>query len=318
MLLWTIWNWRSIKVHSVYRYAVKIIMQLWCHTHLVVVSSLLDEFVDYFLGLLVTLLLQVSDERVQMARTIICLYNHQMSLDDKSNTCKHTRTCQLSRLQANKGKCLQAEYQAFYLTFQQQRQSVCKHQRSSLLTQVSSCSKDQVLLSFGGKLCENMWDGTLKMRPRYLWLFLIKNKDENWDWVCWFEGRIIQRRFPWNLDGGWDSTQNRPRTDRFSHFPKHCETECFQTLSLISQRNALHLKITTKNPPVYRRLVSTSDNKRGLLGLGRGIHFTECHCSLKNESKMYHHTLLLKKCFTFYVRFYFNAECNRSEALHLV
>lgn len=68
-------------------------MQLRCHTHLVVVSSLLDELVDYFLGLLVTLLLQVSDECVQMARTVIRLYNHQMSLNDKSNTCKHTRTC---------------------------------------------------------------------------------------------------------------------------------------------------------------------------------------------------------------------------------
>lgn len=65
-------------------------MQFTCHAHLVVVSSLLDELVDYFLCLLVTFLLQVSDECVQVAWTVICLYNKLVSLNDTSNACKCT------------------------------------------------------------------------------------------------------------------------------------------------------------------------------------------------------------------------------------
>lgn len=60
------------------------------HAHLVVVSSLLDELVDYFLSLSVTFLLQVSDECVQMAWTIIRLHYGLMSLNHTGNTCKHT------------------------------------------------------------------------------------------------------------------------------------------------------------------------------------------------------------------------------------
>lgn len=67
-------------------------MQFTCHTHLVVVSPLLDELVDYFLGLSVTFLLQVSDECVQMAWTVIRLYNRLMGLNNTSNTCKQTWT----------------------------------------------------------------------------------------------------------------------------------------------------------------------------------------------------------------------------------
>ncbi len=72
--------------------------------HLVVVSPLLDELVDYFLGLLVTFLLQVSDERVQMARTVIRLHYRLMGLNDTSNTCKHTATHQWSSKQKKKTK----------------------------------------------------------------------------------------------------------------------------------------------------------------------------------------------------------------------
>jgi len=57
-------------------------------SHLVVVSSLLDELVDYFLGLTVTFLLQVSNEYVQMARTVVCLYYRLMSLYNTSDTWK--------------------------------------------------------------------------------------------------------------------------------------------------------------------------------------------------------------------------------------
>lgn len=68
------------------------IMKLSRHAHFVLVSSLLDELVHYFLRLSVTFLLQVSYECVQVARTVIRLYNRLMSLDDASNTCKHTPT----------------------------------------------------------------------------------------------------------------------------------------------------------------------------------------------------------------------------------
>lgn len=63
-------------------------MQFRCHAHLVVVSSLLDELVNYFLGLLVTFLLQVSDKCVEMAWTIIRFYYGLMSLNYTSDTCK--------------------------------------------------------------------------------------------------------------------------------------------------------------------------------------------------------------------------------------
>lgn len=56
------------------------------------VSSLLDELVNYFLSLFVTFLLQVSDERVQMSRTVVSLHYRLMSLNDPSNACKHTKT----------------------------------------------------------------------------------------------------------------------------------------------------------------------------------------------------------------------------------
>lgn len=91
MLLWTIWNYKKdtssqwVHLHSKNNHAV--------HAHLVVVSSLLDELVDYFLCLLVTFLLQVSDECVQMAWTVICLYNRLMSLNNPSYTCKHATAC---------------------------------------------------------------------------------------------------------------------------------------------------------------------------------------------------------------------------------
>lgn len=124
-------------------------MQFGCHAHLVVVSSLLDELVDYFLGLLVTFLLQVSDECVQMAWTVIRLYYRLMSLNYTGNTCKHT-----SSHKSIAHKHTHTEYQGCFLTFQEQRQSVCKYQQCSFLAQVSSCSQEQVLLSFGGKLCE--------------------------------------------------------------------------------------------------------------------------------------------------------------------
>lgn len=54
------------------------------------VSSLLDELINYFLCLLVAFLLQLSDECVQMSWTVICLYNRLMSLNDASDACKHT------------------------------------------------------------------------------------------------------------------------------------------------------------------------------------------------------------------------------------
>lgn len=65
-------------------------MLLRRHSYLVVVSSLLDELVDYFLGLFVTFLLQVSNECVKMTWTVICFYYRLMSLNDTSNACKHT------------------------------------------------------------------------------------------------------------------------------------------------------------------------------------------------------------------------------------
>lgn len=52
------------------------------------VSSLLDEPVDYFLGLAITFLLQVSDERVQMAWTVVRLYYWLMGLHNASDTCE--------------------------------------------------------------------------------------------------------------------------------------------------------------------------------------------------------------------------------------
>lgn len=60
-----------------------------CNTYLVVVSSLLDECINYFLRLLVAFLLQVSDECVQISRSIICLHNGLVGLDDESNACKY-------------------------------------------------------------------------------------------------------------------------------------------------------------------------------------------------------------------------------------
>lgn len=60
-----------------------------CNPYLVVVSSLLDELVDYFLGLSVTFLLQVSDESVQMTRAVIRLHYGLMGLHDTGDTCRH-------------------------------------------------------------------------------------------------------------------------------------------------------------------------------------------------------------------------------------
>lgn len=91
MLLWTIWNYKRdtsskwVQLHSKKNQAV--------HAHLVLVPSLFDELVNYFLCLLVTFLLQVSDECVQMAWTVICLYNRLMSLNNPSYTCKHATAC---------------------------------------------------------------------------------------------------------------------------------------------------------------------------------------------------------------------------------
>lgn len=62
------------------------------HAHLVVVTSLLNELVHYFLCLLVTFLLQVSDERVQMAGAVIGLYDRLMGLDHTSDTWRHKAT----------------------------------------------------------------------------------------------------------------------------------------------------------------------------------------------------------------------------------
>lgn len=92
-------------------------MQFRCQAHLVVVSSLLDELVDYFLGLLVTFLLQVSNERVQMAGTVIRLYYRLMGLNDTSDTYKHTPTHQWSSKQT-KGKCTRRKRASgLFLTF---------------------------------------------------------------------------------------------------------------------------------------------------------------------------------------------------------
>lgn len=118
-------------------------------THLVVVSSLLDKLVDYFLSLTVTLLLQVTDERVQVAWTVVRLYDGLMSLNNTSYPCKHKPTCCWS-LATCEGK----SRNGFLLTFQQQSQCVCKYQQSSFLAQIASRCQQQVLLSFGGKLCE--------------------------------------------------------------------------------------------------------------------------------------------------------------------
>lgn len=63
--------------------------QAECNTNLVVVSSLLDECIYYFLSLLVAFLLQVSDECVQIPRSIICLHNRLVCLNDESNACKY-------------------------------------------------------------------------------------------------------------------------------------------------------------------------------------------------------------------------------------
>lgn len=60
-----------------------------CNTHLVVVSSLLDECINYFLRLLVAFLLQVSDECVQIPGSIICLHNGLMRLNDESDACEY-------------------------------------------------------------------------------------------------------------------------------------------------------------------------------------------------------------------------------------
>lgn len=57
--------------------------------HLVVVTSLLNELVHYLLCLLVTFLLQVSDERVQVAGAVIRLHDRLMRLNDTSDTCRH-------------------------------------------------------------------------------------------------------------------------------------------------------------------------------------------------------------------------------------
>lgn len=59
-----------------------------CQPHLVEVFSLLHEFVNYFLGLTITLLLQVSDECVQVAWTVIRLYDRLVRLNDTSDACK--------------------------------------------------------------------------------------------------------------------------------------------------------------------------------------------------------------------------------------
>lgn len=62
------------------------------HAHLVLVTSLLNELIHYFLCLLVTFLLQVSDECVQMAGPVIRLYDRLMGLNDTSNTWRHKAT----------------------------------------------------------------------------------------------------------------------------------------------------------------------------------------------------------------------------------
>lgn len=72
-------------------------MQLRCHAYLVVVSSLLDELVDYFLSLSVTFLLQMSDQSIQMSWTVIRLNNYLMSLNDAGNTCEQTKTEESTR-----------------------------------------------------------------------------------------------------------------------------------------------------------------------------------------------------------------------------
>lgn len=87
-------------------------MQLRWHPDLVLISSLLDELVDYFLGLFVTFLLQVSDECVQMTWTVIGFYYWLMSLDYTSDACKHTATIQRSPLHH---KYTTTEYQACFL-----------------------------------------------------------------------------------------------------------------------------------------------------------------------------------------------------------
>lgn len=73
-------------------------MQHRRRSNLVVVSSLLDELIDYFLGLFVTFLLQVSDECVQMTRTVIGFHYRLMSLNHTSDAWKQTLTLEWSLL----------------------------------------------------------------------------------------------------------------------------------------------------------------------------------------------------------------------------
>lgn len=117
--------------------------------HLAVVAPLLNELVHYFLCLLVTLLLQVCDERVQVAGAVVRLHDGLVRLDDAGDTCGH-RAAPCGGNPEEDG----AERSAGVgpLTFQQQRQSVCKHERRSLLSQISSRRQTQVLLGFGGNL----------------------------------------------------------------------------------------------------------------------------------------------------------------------
>lgn len=92
MLLWTTWNYRT---DSGSQGGQGMQEKQPCrphHAHLVVVTSLLNELVHYFLCLLVTFLLQVSDECVQMARPVIRLYDRLMGLNDTSNTWRHKAT----------------------------------------------------------------------------------------------------------------------------------------------------------------------------------------------------------------------------------
>lgn len=115
------------------------------------VSSLLDKLVDDLLSLTVTLLLQVTDERVQVAWTVVRLHDRLVSLDDTSDPCKHIPTCRRSPGWCE-GKC-----RCFLLTFQQQSQRVCEYQQSSFLTQIASRRQQQILLGFGGELWEGVW-----------------------------------------------------------------------------------------------------------------------------------------------------------------
>lgn len=117
MLLWTIWNYRRNSRHIGGRCVCdknKQVLQFTCHADLVVVSSLLDELVDYLLSLLITFLLQVSDECVQVARTVVRLYNRLMSLNNTSNACKRTPT--YNCIKGNKDTCTNTN-QSCNLTF---------------------------------------------------------------------------------------------------------------------------------------------------------------------------------------------------------